>query len=95
MTEWWMILVSFFTTPALSVFRILKKKIEQFYGFIRDGVGQKALDVWREDMHWILLFFGLFHSFRFVLIFFFVIFDDFVGILILHVEAPSGKLVSS
>uniref|UniRef100_A0A915ATK0 Exportin-4 n=1 Tax=Parascaris univalens TaxID=6257 RepID=A0A915ATK0_PARUN len=40
------------------LFEILKKKIEQFYEFMRNGVGQKALDVWREDMHWILLFFG-------------------------------------
>ncbi|KHN78214.1 Exportin-4 [Toxocara canis] len=40
------------------LYEILKKKIEEFYTFVVNGVEEKALNAWREDMHWILLLFG-------------------------------------
>lgn len=35
-----------------------KEKLSQFYGFLESGVSDEVLNVWREDMHWLLLLIG-------------------------------------
>ncbi|VDK17648.1 unnamed protein product, partial [Anisakis simplex] len=56
-------LIGHFAGHCLDVFlpmlySILKSKLEQFYTFISNGVDEKTMDAWREDMHWILILFG-------------------------------------
>uniref|UniRef100_A0A915PVU4 Exportin-4 n=1 Tax=Setaria digitata TaxID=48799 RepID=A0A915PVU4_9BILA len=50
---------AFYCTQMLPrMFTVIFDKMKQFLSFIETGVHDETLNVWREDMHWILLLVG-------------------------------------